>query len=550
VSSPNRPILIAILPFFVLTIAFGALSDSVHHDDDLTHYLMARWSSYYPSYLLHIWGRPGLTAPLATVAWIGDREAGWHMARLLSAGVTAASALLAAQVARGLGIRPPWLVAVVCYLQPLATVLGFTTLTENYAALYLIVAIALLDKHRPLLASTAFSMILVTRHEALVFLPLWWLAIYQQSRPNIWISAALSLAAPVLHNLLFFGAYREWPIRIFAQAGGSTQYPGAGLLAYVPEALSAVSPAIAGLALIGAAAMLRRRQWLIPAMAAIFFLAQAAIKSLGVYASGGFGRFMVVVAPLIAILAVMGLDDVATRIRDRRSVGVSSVLFGLVWIIGLFAIEQRRITGLLRWHEQTYWLVRGTVASVLLLVLTHWAITRRGGDGRRRWATGGLAAILAITCLIHAALVVRPLRLGPAQLIVRDAKSWLAKQGLAESPIFATDPWFAYFFDLVEDPRAHKDSMLLASMPVGTIFVWDSLYGSSDFHRLRASTFDHDPHYELLNVLRVTDQSPIELRIYRKTGATPMPTTQEVFYPPQTEGREPVRGIFYQRAKR
>jgi hypothetical protein len=258
---------------------------------------------------------------------------------------------------------------------------------------------------------------------------------------------------------------------------------------------------------------------------------------------------MVVVSPLIAILAVEGVGDVAARLRDRRFVGVSSLLFALVWIIGLIAIEQRRITGLLRWHEQTYWLLRGTVAFVLLLVATHWAITRRVG-GRRRWATRGLAAILAITCLIHAALVVRPLRLGPAQLIVRDAKSWLAKQGLAESPIFATDPWFAYFFDFVEDPRAHKDSMLLASMPVGTIFVWDSLYGSSDFHRLRAAAFDHEPHYELLNVLRVTDQSPIELRIYRKTGATPIPTTKEIFYPPQTDGREPVRGIFYQRAKR
>ena len=55
--------LYVVAPCFVLTVTLGLLSDGAYHDDDLTHFLMARWVRWYPGYLLHIWGRPGLTVP-------------------------------------------------------------------------------------------------------------------------------------------------------------------------------------------------------------------------------------------------------------------------------------------------------------------------------------------------------------------------------------------------------------------------------------------------------------------------------------------------------
>ena len=63
--------------------------------------------------------------------------------------------------------------------------------------------------------------------------------------------------------------------------------------------------------------------------------------------------------------------------------------------------------------------------------------------------------------------------------------AWLKARDLDQQPLFTTNPWATYFLDLVELPRAHKGPRLLASMPIGTVFVWDSLYSPSDYHHLR-----------------------------------------------------------------
>src|SRR5438552_3288391 len=124
-TSSRRPIAVdhpgawaPLIPCLIGTILLGLLSNGVHHDDDLTHFLMARWVRWFPVYLLHVWGRPGATIPMAAVAWIGDPAIGWHACRILSALVTAASAYLAARLAQRRGIGPPWLVVAACYLQP------------------------------------------------------------------------------------------------------------------------------------------------------------------------------------------------------------------------------------------------------------------------------------------------------------------------------------------------------------------------------------------------------------------------------------------------
>jgi hypothetical protein len=560
VSTRNRPILLAAVPLFSLTVVLGLLSDGVYHDDDLTHYLMARWSVWYPSYLLHVWGRPGLTAPLAVVAWMGDREIGWHAARLLSGIVSAASAMLAARVAQRLDIRPPWLVVALCYLQPLAAVLGYTTLTENFAALYLIAAVALLHGGRPLFASAVFSLVLITRHENAVFLPIWWLALYfygtgrrsvAAGAQPVWnrliAGSVLSVWAPIVHNIAYFAVFGSWPLRIFFQARGSTQYTPQALWSYFPDALYAVPPAIAGLAIVGTVVMLRRRVWLVPAIAAAFFLTQVAIKALGVFGSGGYGRFMVVVAPFIAILAVAGLAEVVARLRDRRPIRLQIFLFAAVWLVGLAAFELERIERHQIWRDQTLWLIRGTTAAVLVLVLLPGTMNHRPSG---RYIARFVAIALLATCLVQCAAIIRPLRLRPAQDLARQAADWLEQQGLADSPLFATDPWFAYFLDLVETPRAHKGARLLASMPVGTIFIWDSIYSPSDFHRLSADAFNRDPHYELLRILSVTESTRYELRVFRKTSPTPLPTTGESYYPPVPEYPEPVLGSYYIRPHR
>jgi hypothetical protein len=537
-------VIAAVAAVFLLTVILGLWSDGVYHDDDLTHFMMARWARWCPEYLLHLWGRPGLTVPLASVSWIGDAATGWHLARLLSAVVTAVTAYLAARLATRLGIGPAWLVALMCGLQPLNVVLGATTLTENFTAFYLVAAVLLLAGGRPTLGSAVFSIALLTRHEAMVFLPIWFLALlagnFSVRRKISAFIAAVS--APLVHNVIFRIVFEDWPVTMLFRPQGSSEYPPTSLLGYVPHALEAVPPVLAGLAVIGAFVLLRQGRALIPAIAGVYLATHVAIKAFGVYASGGYGRFMVAIAPFVAILAVAGLSEIAGRTRRRSSCRWGWIAMAAVWAIGLLAFEIERSAGRIGLHDsRAIWAMRGVAAAAVLLT----ALSAFAASGRSLLPQM-TAAFLVVTCLIQWAVLVRPMRLHDEQRQVYDVVAWLKSQGLDKQPLFTTNPWATYFLNLVELPRAHKGPRLLASMPVGTIFVWDSLYSPSDYHHLPLAGFENNAAYELLGVFPASGVRKQEMRVFRKIAPTPLPPSEDQPYPPNLMARRPrVTGIYY-----
>lgn len=557
----SRCIRRALLPCLVFTLLMGLLSDGVHHDDDLTHFLIARWVRWFPQYLLHIWGRPGLTLPLGAVAWLDDKAVAWHACRALSALVTAGGALIAARIALRLGIRHAWLVVVACYLQPMNTLLAATTLTENFLALYLAASVLLLLRGQAIAASVVFSLVLVSRHEALILLPVWWAALLARPRPpsslpapqkngltgfidrRLVFAIALSIWAPLIHNVSFRLVFGRWPVEIFFTPNGSTAYPAAGPFAYILPMLLAFSPALAGLAIVGAATMTNRRYWFIPALTAVYVGVHWLIVTTGFFGSGGFARFMVAVAPLAAILAVAGWQRL-TSLAQADSAGAGHwLIMAAVWALGLVAFEQQRAAGRVGFSLHWVWAIRILAAVVVALLAGSLGLRQLR---HRRWIVGMVVA----TTLVPLVLIVRPLTLRSEQKAVVELVDWLWAEGLANQPIFAANPWFAYALDLVENPRAYKGPALLASMPEGTVVIWDSIYSGSDYHRLRAERLSDDPHYELLNAVHVSGEASFEMRVYRKIGETPPPAVEELPYPPElAASRDPVRGIYYLRAR-
>ncbi len=531
---------------FSLTIVLGLLSEGVRHDDELVHFLMARWARWFPAYLLHPWGRPGLTVPLAVVAWIGDVDVAWHAARFMSACVTAATAVLAARLAAALDVPRPWLVGVACAVQPLNTVLACTTLTENFAAFYLMAAVVQLHRRRVVWASAFFSLALVTRHEAVVFLPMWWLAMAtaQGSGMRRAVGSLVALWAPAVHNVLLRLCVGAWAGGAFLQPHGSTEYPPLGLLGYLPQALHAIPPVVMGLAVIGGVVWVRRGRWLIPAFAVCFLLAHVAIKAVGVYASGGYGRFMVTVAPFVSILAVSGLHAMAGRPHGESSRRSGWLVLGGVWVIGWVAFEIERRTGRLTVPDgRLVWLASGLTVAVVALTVASWAA---GEGGRGAVVRRIVACALALTCLVQWAWVVRPLRPGAHQEQVRRVVDWLVERELDQGPVFAANPWVIHCLGLVEDPRAHKDARLLASMPVGTVLVWDSVYSESDYHGLALATIREDEGYEPIGSFAGTQGGGVEMHVFRKIKQTPVPRNLRPAYPRNLMSEKaPVSGVFY-----
>lgn len=528
------------------SVLFAILSDGVHHDDDLVHFLMARWSWTHWEYLLHPWGRPGLTIPMAAVAGLADVDIGWRLARVASAVVTAGGAWLAADLARRLGVRSAWIVVVACYLQPLNAVLSYTTLTENFAAFYLVAAASLLTRRRLLTASTVFSLALVTRHELIVLLPIWLGAVWMGRfrTPGCVLATLATVSALVLYNVAFYALLGDWPLRLYADSTGSTQYTAAGLFSYLPHLFYAITPTLVGLACVGGVSMVRRGRLLVPAIAGAYLATHLLLRAFGLFASGGFGRFMVTVAPFTAILCVEGVWQLAENVRSPRQARGGWLILAAVFATASLAItiEGRagRITlpvGAMRWI---------VMALPLLPALACFCAAMRCATRPARRLAWSVGLFLGLLCILQWAAIVRPLALHGWPIRVREVVTWLDGQGLADRPIFAATPWVAYWKRQIEMPRLDKGPELLASMPVGTVVIWDSLYSPSDFHRLPRTELDGDPAYHLIAEFQsrsTTDDGTIA--VYEKVAATPQPAHAKEPYPPNLmirQGR--VSGVY------
>lgn len=550
-SDDRRRAQLIALAAFALAVVFGLFSNGVHHDDDLTHFLMARWSWHFPEYLLNFWARPGFTLPTAAVAWIGSPAVAWHFARLLSAVVTLAATLLAIHVADRIAVRPLWLVALACVLQPMATLLSYTTLVENFASLYIIAALAILISGRPIVASLVFSLALVTRYDTLVMLPIWWLALWGSQRGPIHrrprtidklTAMAASVAAPTVHMLLLIIVLKAKPWVLFASPSGSSQYTAAGLLVYIPQVLIAIPAVMLALAIVGAARLLAAGRPLVPALAGVFLLAHIVLRARGLYASGGFARFLVTIAPLIGILAAAGVPAPTTsgfKPGRRRSFWYATAA---VFLVGMFAVWSECRAGRIAFSGPRALptiLYAGGAIVALSLIAAALPIERW-----RRRAAIATAAILGLAVAIQFFVIVRPLRRAPMPRLVADAEQWINDAGLAGRPVFAATPWVTYDRGLIEYPRIRKSERLLASMPAGTIVLWDRIYAPSDYHRLPLESLDPRA-YRKLREFRISDGTPPDLIAFEKIAATPVPVTEPPPYPPEMVPPAEPAGAYY-----
>ncbi|MCK4342082.1 MAG: hypothetical protein KAY37_10210, partial [Phycisphaerae bacterium] len=296
-----------------VSICLGVLSEGVYHDDDLTHLQMARWSWDYPRYLLHDWGRPGFTVPYALPALLG-----WPAARVFSGLLTALTAWLAYRIAVRLRVRCAALVPLLLWLQPLTFTLSYTTLTETPLALYFTLAGWLYLRGNYPWSAAVISLCVVTRQEAGVFLILWLTALcYQRQSVRVWIWIVW---APVLHYFLCLAFMPDTPLQRLLEPIPTEEY-GSGtwltMCARWAEA-AGLGPCLLGIA--GLPVLLRRpggRLWIGAGLA--YFAAHVVIYRLGLFASGGYARFLVPLGPVVAVAAAEAVSQAWRALRTKQA---------------------------------------------------------------------------------------------------------------------------------------------------------------------------------------------------------------------------------------
>ncbi len=486
----------------VLGFAFSAIfalqnPEGIVQFDDLTHYLYARWAWTWPAYLLNNWGRPGFTALYFLPAGLG-----WDACRLLSAALSAGAALAAYEIARTIGVRRAWLVVPLVYLQPLFFQLSQTTLTETPMTLYLTLAVLLALKGRWTVSAAVLSPAFVTRHEAVIFLPVWIYFAWRSSAP-LWRLWPI-LWAPLVVNLLAPLAGIRAPIERLFVPTPSSQYGRGGWLTFFCRSLEAWGPGVTVLAMTGLAATTRRRGGsLVVVCIATYFVTQTLIRALGLYDSGGYARFLVPISPLVAVAALSGWETLwsADRSHWRRAVLAAGASMALLWIamerqLVLYAARQD-LAAELPELDQAVTAVRIATGSLALLTIVAVAI-------RHSTSMGGFARAIVPTALVGLILLAayglcHPLRRPAEAKLIDDAKIWLAAHNMGDRPIISANVWLDYATGRLLPPDRPSVRGQIERAPIGALFAWERQFAASADNGLSLKEFQLSPAFRLVH---------------------------------------------------
>jgi len=469
-----------------VSLAMGLASDGLYQDDDACHFLFARDGWGRLDLLLNWWARPGynlLTSPVA-------RFLGMPGCRVLSTLMTAAIALLAYGIARRIGVPPMWaaLAPALVWMQPVTLTLSMTTLTETPAALYLTLGVYLYLRGHRVWACAVVSLAFVTRLETPALAPLFVLAValdaWRLAGRNVvkalrtgWACAAAAalLWAPAAWILVAYVADLPpacSPLHaIFMEH--TAQYGRGPWHHYLTAWAGAFSLGVVALA-VGGAIAVGRKGWLVWANAFGLVALHAMLFSLGLFASGGYPRFLVPGAGLTAALAAGGL---AALWRARPAAAVAALtapaLFALaVWTNPAGVIESFRHA-----HPRAFWaMVLGVGVLVpLALAAACWPGTRR------RMISRVLAAVLVACAAFQTAYQVKILRFGQdvygLDYALREALEALDGSPYADRPALTQHVVLA-----MKRPRTRHiggDELALEAWDrarPGTLFLWDSKY--------------------------------------------------------------------------
>ncbi len=512
-ASPSRTETIAALLLTIvglgLTTAFGlAAPEGIYHFDDVAHYLYARWAWNNPLFLLDDWGRPGFTALYFLPAAIG-----WSACRVLSAVLAAAAAWLAFRVAARMRVRYAWAVVPLAYAQPLFFRLSQTTLTEVPLAFYLILAVYLAQRGRWFWSAVFVSLATVTRHEAVIFLPIW---LYFAHRDHVFVWQLLPplIWAPLLVNVLTVCSGAPAPILKFFEPHPSTLYGCGSWLTFFARAMEAWGPAVAVLTMIGLSLTFAsgRGGRLVAISVLAYFLTQTGIRALGLFDSGGYARFLVPICPLTAIAAHAGWLRLWSP--DAGSRRIAAMLAASAMVVLWIAMERQltlhaarldqaaQIPGLLAAgiavRVATAFVVVAAVSAAGFSAPLRSCLKTSGGpglqSGRRRervvlrqlprqrrhdWRTILVPAVLAALIPLSCYALARPLKKPLEARLVEDCLAYLNEHGFANREIISGHPWFDYAIGRPQPPGRPVVRERWRRSPPGSLLAWDRQFTGS-----------------------------------------------------------------------
>lgn len=445
--------------FSVLLVLFGIIafySEGSHGGaDDINHYRLARYAFQHPEFFLDHWGKPLFTilaSPFAQFGYFGAKMFNVIMALLAS--------LFVYKVSRKYYEDSAIMGIAFVLLAPVFMSLIPSSMTEITGACVVALALWLFYNKKYIGAAIVIGLLPFARLEGVLIAGCFGLALLMHRQ---WKSIPFLFAGLVLFSLIGLPVYHDifWVFTKVPYSSASAAIYGSGSLWFyfvntksiigIPMAFFVILGIIHWIALSIISNKEERRKEIdfflliiLPAILVIAFHSITWYLGLGALA---LTRFMVLIVPLFAIMAIRGF-----------------------WVIEKLITFNKTILK---------YLLRGFI--VLLLLTT------------------------------SLKFYPMPVRLQRAPVVIKESCNWIKEQGLSDRTVYYYDPYVFFFLDKnPSDPTQARNRVFNSNNPgeqieVGSLVVWDGCLAESH-GGIPLSRLMESPDYRMLQAFQPKEE--------------------------------------------
>lgn len=340
------PLEITLTVLIFVALCFTALSNNTAGDtgDSIFHYLYSHYAFKHPGLFLDHWAKPVfvlLSSPFAQPGFAGIK--------IFNCLCAALTALLTFYTAKNLKLKNPYFVFILIFFSPLYFKLIFSGLTEYLFALILIAGIYSVTRSKHIVALVLISFLPLVRSEGLLIIGVFGLYYLLNKKYKLLPYLAAGQFIYTLAGALYFKD-ALWVFTKIPYANIGSPYGHGGLLDFAHRLNYVIEKPVYVLLLIGIATLIYRlvknhkdfkdiSTLLVFGSFIVFFAAHSIFWWKGIFNSMGLPRVLISVVPLIAIIALGGVQTITGTINNllaRRIVG-----FAITAAVCLFPFSYR-----------------------------------------------------------------------------------------------------------------------------------------------------------------------------------------------------------------
>jgi hypothetical protein len=455
-SDQNKAIALTLV-FFSVWVVYCLISTELYSDDDLGHYMIARYAPLHPEMFLDVWGRP-----LFTLLYAPGTQFGLIGGRITSAVIGALVLYLGFLYARDRGYKRPYLFIVLLAFMVRFSGMTFNMDTGLVLCLVLVSALVLYSRDRYISAALVISLAPLARPEGILYTLMFVLLFLYEKR---WKAVPFAFAGLFLWNFIPFTIYGD-PLWLVHNQPWKNPYGQGEFLHYFKKLSEITGPVQLPFFLAGIAYSIKswrdKDRGFLAAAWLLYFFFLVISWWLGAFSTVGLTRYFNGTTPITALIALDGLNWLLDSEKGKLDRAVLIVVLAAVVFLGAYAAA-----------GYAYFLV-----TIILALAARVLVFK---DKRGLAKTALIAGIVAVS-LVNQYPPFKVPELAPQHRAMQAAGDWY-RRNADNRYTLCSDIWFDNFagidpYDKTRQAGVTRENLQKA--PGGAIVVWEPHYAGGE----------------------------------------------------------------------